>query len=480
MSTPSFVPPGPVGAAFYRCLTLGQAIMGPVGAGKTSVCIMKVPVLAALQRPSLIDGVRRIKIGIIRDTYRNIEKTTLPSWFEWFPKETGRFVGGNNGPSVHELSFNHPKLGRMEITAEFVGLGDSRIEAISRGWEVTHYWLNEADTLSPDVFPHLFTRTGRFPSKRHGKATYRSIYCDFNAPDVDNWTYKTFVENPSPDISFFRQPSGLDPAAENRANLLSDYYEKIAATQPEWFVRRYVRNEWGYSRDGQPVYPEFSDQLHVAPSDLLPIKGRPLILGLDAGLTPACVITQQDGGGQWRVLDEICVLGGTMGANRFADEVLRVLNERYRGWGVGGWADPAAGARASTDERTWVQAVSTKLGMPIRLAPSNKLQVRLEAVRVPMTRLLDGRPGFLLSPRCKVLRKGFNANYRFKRIAVAGSAHYGDEPEKNEYSHVQDALQYALLGGGEYAEVTGRKQRAREAMALAGNVPSDTYDPFNW
>jgi hypothetical protein len=110
-------------------------------------------------------------------------------------------------------------------------------------------------------------------------------------------------------------------------------------------------------------------------------------------------------------------------------------------------------------------------------APSNALSARLDAVRLPLTRLIDGQPGFLLSPRCKTLRKGFNAGYRFKRVRAGGGDHFTDEPDKNEFSHPHDALQYALLGGGGYGALLGRDRARAEAQAAA--APAD-YDPFTW
>jgi len=42
-----------------------------------------------------------------------------------------------------------------------------------------------------------------------------------------------------------------------------------------------------------------------------------------------------------------------------------------------------------------------------------------------------------------MLRKGFLGRYQYRRVKVSGSAErYHDEPEKNEYSHPHDALQY--------------------------------------
>jgi hypothetical protein len=104
----------------------------------------------------------------------------------------------------------------------------------------------------------------------------------------------------------------------------------------------------------------------------------------------------------------------------------------------------------------------------------------MEAVRVPLTRLIDGRPGLVISPTCRVLRKGFNSGYRYRRVQLAGSERYEDKPEKNEWSHVHDSAQYALLGGGELAEVTGRRERReRAAQARGGQVEND-YDPLRW
>jgi hypothetical protein len=45
--------------------------------------------------------------------------------------------------------------------------------------------------------------------------------------------------------------------------------------------------------------------------------------------------------------------------------------------------------------------------LKVRAAPSQDLTLRREAVAACLTRLVDGEPGLLLSPQCKVLRAGF-------------------------------------------------------------------------
>ena len=42
-------------------------------------------------------------------------------------------------------------------------------------------------------------------------------------------------------------------------------------------------------------------------------------------------------------------------------------------------------------------------------------------------RLVDGDPGLLLSPHCKVLRNGFAGGYHYRRVKVAGDLAGGEQ-----------------------------------------------------
>lgn len=451
--------PGPVAAAMYAARGPVSAIMGPIGSGKTGTCLMRMVAQAQEQRP-WTDGVRRMKWAVIRDTYRNLEQTTLPSWLSWVPASVGEFSAGP--PASHTLRLGLADGTIAELVVEFIALGEQRVEDVMRGWEGTGAYINEADRLSPDVLTFLRGRVGRYPSKAMGGPSWWGVTMDLNAPDTDSWVYQLLVEQRPEGFEFFRQPSGLSPQAENLSNLPPGYYEAQMAGQPDWYIRRFIRNEFGFSRDGKPVYAEWNDQLHVAPRDLEPNPRLPLILGLDAGGTPAATIGQREASGQWRQLDELVAEEhASMGAKRFGGLLAKLLAERYRGLSVIAWGDPSAGEGADrvAGEDDWLRMVGKEIGVPVRAAPTNRLHPRLEAVRLPLTRLIDGHiPGFLLSPRCKVLRKGFNSHYRYRRVQVAGGR-YDDKPDKNPWSHVHDAQQYQMLGGGEYAEVMSRSTR---------------------
>jgi hypothetical protein len=47
--------------------------------------------------------------------------------------------------------------------------------------------------------------------------------------------------------------------------------------------------------------------------------------------------------------------------------------------------------------------------------------------------------------------------YKYRLMQISGEERYAELPEKNIYSHVAEALQYALCGAGEVRATLGRK-----------------------
>ena len=140
---------------------------------------------------------------------------------------------------------------------------------------------------------------------------------------------------------------------------------------------------------------------------------------------------------------ELC--GDDIGFSTFADCVLELCAERFDGYKFEDYGDPAGAQRsamtADKAEKTCFDILQGK-GIGIQLGGQN-LTIRLESVRKPLNTLRGGKPQFQISPRCEMLRKGFLGRYQYRRVKVSGSAErYHDEPEKNEYSHPHDALQY--------------------------------------
>lgn len=466
---------GPVAAAFFEDRSEAACIMGPIGSAKTSVSLMKMFMVAIQQEPNVM-GVRYSKFAVIRDTYRNLWNTTIQSWKAWVPEELGEFTGGKNEPGKHHLRFNINDGTIVDMLVEFIAVGDNNVEDIMRGWEGTAAYLNEADRLQEDVFYFVRGRVGRYPNVPSCgvKASWSGVWADMNAPDEENYMAKLFIFEKPDSFKFFQQPGGREANAENIKNLPNGYYEKQIAGQTDYYIRRMIDNKLGYSRDGQPCYPEFNDNLHVAVNNLQPIPGLPIDIGFDCGLTPAGVIGQQLPNGGWRILTEIIADG--IGAKRFGQLVKRVLTTEYRQFYRNirsCTCDPAGLSKSAGDaeERSWRDLVMAETGLMIRPAPTNAITPRLDTVKNVLNRMIDGQPGFLLSPTCKVLRKGFNSGYKFKKVANSNSnVLVSDSPDKNEYSHPHDALQYLLCGAGEYNETMGRQSHFEKGKVYRANT----------
>jgi hypothetical protein len=68
------------------------------------------------------------------------------------------------------------------------------------------------------------------------------------------------------------------------------------------------------------------------------------------------------------------------------------------------------------------------------------------------------------------LIRAFEGGYQYRRLQVSGER-YTDTPNKNKYSHVSDALQYVLLGGGEGRQLLQGQSPMKVIQAKAGFNP---------
>ena len=442
----NYKPPGPVSRAFLLSDAFFRGIMGPFGSGKSTACIMDILKHAQLQRLST-DGRRRSRWAVIRNTYPELKTTTIKSWHQWVPASMGRWV--DSGPPMHHIT-----EGDLDLEVIFVSLDRPDDIAKLLGMELTGAWIDEAREVPKAVVDGLTGRVGRYPSMLMGGSNWSGIIASTNPPDNDHWWYKLAEEVHPQGWEFFKQPSGMSPQAENRDNLPPDYYERQMAGKDEDWIKVYVHGEYGFVRDGKPIYPEYVDSLHCQEFDLIP--GLPIYVGIDFGLTPAAVFAQRTPMGQWRWHSELVT--EDMGATRFAELLKEAMFQRYPNYEFVVTGDPAGDIRVQTDESTPF-LILRKAGIPAKPASSNDYIKRREAVAVPLSRLIDGKPGLMVHPQCKMLRKGMAGGYNYRRVQVSGEERYRDAPDKNIYSHVCEAAQYLMMGAGVGDEIVRRVQR---------------------
>jgi hypothetical protein len=452
----SYTPPGPVSKAFMKSDAFVRGIMGPYGSGKSTACVMEVIRRAKQQKPGK-DGVRRSRWAVVRNTYPELKTTTIKTWHQWVPPSLGRWV--DSGPPMHIIR-------DAEIDLEVIFISLDRPQDISKllGMELTGAWIDEAREIPKAILDGLTGRIGRFPSAAMGGPTWSGIIMSTNPPDTDHWYYRLAEEDRPAGWEFFRQPGGLAPDAENRDHLPADYYERqIAGKDQEW-IRVYVDGDYGFVLDGKPVYSEYRDSTHCGEFDLNPKV--PMRVGFDFGLTPAAVFGQRLPTGRWLWHSELVT--EDMGTVRFAEEVRRIMAERYRDFRFESFTgDPAGDIRAQTDETTPFQILRAN-NIPASPASTNDFIKRREAVAFYLNRMVDGVPGLLIHPQCRYLRKGMSGGYHYRRVQVAGDERYRDVPDKTIYSHVCEAGQYLMLGAGEARTVIKRERSApRQATALS-------------
>ncbi len=450
---------------FHESDAFVRGIRGPVGSGKSTGACWEIWRRAHEQKIAA-NGRRMTRWAIVRNTYRELADTTVKTWLSWFPEEiVGKF---NNQAMEHRIRHED-----AEIEVLFRALDRPQDVKKVLSLDLTGAWVNEAREIPKGIIDALSDRTGRYPANRDGGATWRGVILDTNSPDTDHWWYRLAEEERPEGWEFFAQPSGLverdgkwviNPRAENLDNLegalekpprLGAYYLTRSAGKSRDHIRIYYANEYGFVMEGKPIYPEYVDSVHCAECE--PVPGVPLIVGLDFGLTPAALIGQRSKGGQWRWLDE--VVTEDMGAVRFAALLGRFLRSKYKGFTEQDglleiYGDPSGDNRAQTDEET-VFAILRGNGINAVPAPSNDPVLRREAVAGALSRMVDGGPGLIISPRCKVTRKGMAGGYAYKRVQVTGAERYQDKPDKNKFSHVCEAGQYLMLGAGEGQRVIG-------------------------
>lgn len=469
-----YKPPGPVSRSFLASDAFFRGIMGPFGSGKSTVCIMEI-LKRAKQQAIAPDGKRYSRWAVIRNTYPELKTTTIKSWHQWVPQTLGRWV--DTGPPMHHIA-----EGDIDLEVIFVSLDRPDDIAKLLGMELTGAWVDEAREIPKAVIDGLTGRVGRYPSAALGGCSWSGIVCSTNPPDNDHWWYKLAEEKRPEGFEFFRQPGGLDDNAENldwlnqtpetlelpigsdarRAQGRGYYLRQVSGKEPDW-VSVYVHGNYGFVRDGKPIYPEYRDVIHAQTFDL--IKGLPIYIGIDFGLTPAAVFGQRTAMGQWRWHSELVT--EDMGAVRFAQLVRNHMAERYQGFSFASvTGDPAGDTRAQTDETTPFQILRAA-GIPAHPAPTNDFIKRREAVAVCLGRIIDGQPGLMVHPQCNVLRKGMAGGYNYKRLQVTGEERYRDVPDKNLYSHVCEAAQYMMLGGGEARNLIRRERTGPIRQATA-------------
>lgn len=437
---------------FHESGAFVRGVRGPVGSGKSTAMCQEILRRAREQVPSR-DGIRRTRFAIIRNTYGELKDTTLKSWLDWTPESVFGKFNRAQGEMRH-----HIQLSDIDCEVLFRALDKPDDVRKVLSLELTGVWVNEAREVPKQIIDALGDRVGRFPPMREGGATWSGVILDTNSPTKNHWWYKVAEElNPS-GWEFFSQPAGLlhkdgkwieNPEAENTANLPKHYYSTRMAGKREDYIKVYYGNQYGFVLEGKPVFPEYADNVHGATGEMQIVPGRPVYIGIGLALESGALFGQRKENGQWIWLDELMPENG--GAVSFADALSAKMAADFPSGTIFKIFTKKIDDPSDDDG----EAVQILRGRRINAQPCrvNDATLRREAVAGPMSRLINGEPGLLISTKCKITREAMAGGYSYARMQISGEERYHDEPTNNRYQPLAEAAQYMHVGGGEAASV---------------------------
>jgi hypothetical protein len=474
-----YQPDGAVLTDYFWDRSKLSVIQGPIQSGTSTASCHKIWALACEQAPDF-DGVRRSRWIVTRDTYKDLRETTIKTWLEWFSEsDWGPML--RSEPASHVLRnidqngqwklIQHPSGDGTSVDCEviFLALPDPDIaERVLASYEITGFFRNEGQFCEKRVIDELLSRCARYPSKRNGPgASWYGGFVDLNAPSEGHWIPYMRGDLPIPadwteeqrkvfdkpdGWVFYVQPPGLiekivdgqiayeiNTKAENQKHTRQSYTEIAAGKDKEWIDQR-ILNKVGTYLNGKQVYPMFFATDHVSRVDISPIYELPLIVGLDFGREPAAAFCQCING-KWVFLSEL--IGSNESAEEFAPRVKRHLAQFYPGMKAEFWGDPRGG---DAGQNTNTTAFDIFQAHGIRVLPAttdNNPELRRSSVGA----VLNRRNGLRINPKCITAKAGFAGGYHYPKIK--GTGMFATRPRKNVFSHIIEAFENAVLGGGE-------------------------------
>jgi len=365
---------------------------------------------------------------LVRDTWENMQATTMKTFFEWFP------------PGVFG-TFHHTKRtftwaeGVAKGEVEFLGMDDPQDASKLMSRELAGFAIDEpAPAIGSAGVDELIFDIGMSRLRQPGMKWYCAKLAE-NNPDESHWTHRRFVQ-PGTEGFVLWQPD----VPENTQNLPPEYYaelRRIWQHRPD-LVRRFVEGEFGYQQQGKPVTPQWSDKIHLS-NGLAPLRRIELRLLWDFGLNPTCIITQVTPLGQWLILDS--VVGDGIGVEELIfDTVKPLLADRYPKMALRHIGDPAGRQREqSSSGRSAVRSLQRELGGSFRAGPIMPAE-RIEPLRAVLSRTINGRgvvqvDRFRAPEVWQALRGGWHHHVARTGI-VSGKA------AKDIHSHPGDAMSY--------------------------------------
>lgn len=400
-----------------------RVAVGPVGSGKSSACVMELVSRAMRQAPSP-SGVRKSRLAVIRNTYRELTDTTRKTFAQWVPERLGEW---------REKDFTFWLRAALQdgttCEAEIMFRALDRPDDVRKllSLELTGAYINEFREVSKSIFDALKTRIGRFPAAMDGGCTWSGIWGDTNPWHSQHWAVPLF-RGTLPDHELFRQPSGRSPRAENVENLPARYYERLLGGQDAEWVKVYVDGE-----DATVVVGSiWGEALASCPEPSAFEHGRDgVFTAWDLGRSDSTAIWWFRSSGR-ASLDVIDYYENSM---QPLSHYVDVVEKRGYGY-VKHWLPHDARARTLASELSVQDQLSARWPGRVDIGPGLSLADGLAAGR------------WLLEGRCRIhsrCAEGVQALHAYRREYDEETRSYSNTPVHDWASHGNDAWRYMAV-----------------------------------
>lgn len=457
----------PTVSEFMMSESFIRLIAGPVGSGKTTGLIFEL-MRRALMQGTALDGYRYTRFAILRQTLSQLKQTVLKDIGYWF----SGFARWKVSDATVYLHFG-------DVRSEWILLPLEEPEDQRRllSMNLTGAMVSEAIEIDRELIDPIAGRCGRYPPPTDGGATWNGIIMDTNMPPEGTPWHATMTA-PPPDWDIHIQPGGLTPKAENLEWLLQtpetlklpinhpirlakgrEYYERLARSNNINWVKRYVHAEYGPDPSGTAVFgTSFRYSFHVQQS-IEPVSTTPLIIGQDFGRDPWSIICQQDYRGRLLVLEEVPAEDVGLITHIRVNLKPVLAQPRYARLPIIIVGDPSGIRKSEYDEVNAFDVIKRE-GLACMPAGTNDIDTRLRSVEYYLLQQRDGGPAMMFDrSRTPKLIQAMNGQYRYAKTPLGISKPL---PDKNPWSHVCDALQYASMATqGGTARALARHLRGR-------------------
>lgn len=414
-----------------------RVIVGPVGSGKSSGCMVEILRRAASQAVGK-DGFRRSRWVIIRNSYPQLRDTSRRTFEQWIPPGLGTW---KERDFIFDMKFG-------DIRAEVLFRALDRPEDVRNllSLELTGAYINEVREVPKSVLDVLQTRVGRYPAKIQGGCTWSGIWADTNPWHSTHWGARLFKEPPK-GYALWRQPGGRDPNAENVENLPEGYYERLCAGKDSEWLRVYVDGQDAASDQGS-IYGALISTLETA-GGVLPFDhpNDGIHTSWDLGLSDATAIWfWRPSAGGVDVVDYYEATGEPL--SHFL-EVVDTRGYQYRNH----WLPHDARARTLVTGTSVLEMATERWGSRVQISPNLSVLDGIQAAR------------FLLEQKIR-----FHARCE-PGLEVLKSYHYAWDEDNKSFSrtpvhdfssHGADAFRYLATAARQIVRLDGRAQHVQE------------------